>query len=165
MAVNANAPNGFTPVRHLSGGTIRMAELPIASATAAAIFSGDLVSLLGTGYIKVATATTVAHVGVFAGCSYTADTGEVVFSKHWPATQATLASADAVAYVYTDPNIVFAVQTSGTGVFADNGKIMDLEATAGTAASGSNQEANENAVAVGALRQIGFRVSGKRFGE
>ena len=154
---NLDAPNGFTPIRHLSGGVIRMEELPIAKETAAAIFSGDLVDLLATGFIKVATATTVQHVGVFAGCKYTDAAGRIIYSKYWPAAQATLNDADAVAYVYADPNIVFAVQTSGTGAFADNGKFMDLEATAGSTATGrSSQEANENATSVNVLRQLGL---------
>jgi len=154
---NVDAPNGFTPVRHLSGGTIRMEELPIAKETAAAIFSGDLVELLSTGYIKVATATTTQHVGVFAGCSFTNASGEVVFSKHWPAAQATLADADAVGYVYADPNIVFGCQTAGTALFADNGGFFDLTATAGSTTTGrSAQEMNQAASSIDCLRQIGL---------
>lgn len=154
---NADNPNGFTPIRHLSGGTIRMEELPIAKETAAAIFTGDLVELLATGYIKVALATTTQHVGVFAGCQYTNAAGEIVYSKHWPAAQATLGDADAIGYVYSDPNIVYAIQTSGTGAFADNGKFMDLEATAGSTSTGrSAQEANENAVSINCIRQLGL---------
>ena len=154
---NVDAPNGFTPIRHLTGSTIRMEELAIAYETAAAIFSGDIVELLGTGYIKVSTATTTAHVGVFAGCSYTAADGTPVFSKYWPAAQATLNDGDAIGYVYTDPNIVFAAQTSGTAAFADNGKWMDLEADAGSTTTGrSSQEVNENATSINVLRQLGL---------
>ena len=154
---NVDAPNGFTPVRHLTGGTIRMEEMPIASATAAGIFSGDFVTLLASGYISVGTASTVALLGAFAGCSYTAADGSRVFSKHWPAGTVTSGSADAIGYVYTDPDIVYAAQTSGTGAFADNGKWVDIEDAGGDTSTGrSNMEVNENAVAAVVVRQIGL---------
>lgn len=158
---NVDNPNGFTPVRHLSGGTIRMEEMPIAKETAAAIYSGDLVTLLGTGFISVGTASTVDLIGVFAGCSYRNPKGEYVYSKHWPAGQATLKDLAAVGYVYSDPNIVFSVQTSGTGAFADNGVWMDMEDSESTTALKNNtgrsaQEANENASSANVLRQIGL---------
>jgi hypothetical protein len=154
---NVDAPNGFTPIRHLTGGTIRTTELPIAKETAAAIFSGDLVELLATGYIKVATAITTVHAGVFAGCSYTNAAGEHVFSKYWPAAQATLGDADAIGYVYSDPDIVFAAQTAGTAAFADNGALLDLTATAGDTSTGrSRQEVNEAASTVDTFQQLGL---------
>jgi len=164
---NLDAPNGFTPIRHLTGGTIRMEEMPIAKETAAAIFSGDMVEALATGYIKVGTATSAgAAVGVFAGCKYTAPSGEIVYSKYWPAAQATKGDADAVGYVYADPNIVFKAQTTGTAAFADNGALLDLTATAGSTATGrSAQEVNESASTVDQFRQLGLHnVAGNAWG-
>ena len=155
---NVDAPNGFTPVRHLTGGTIRMEEMPLASAEAAAIFSGDVVELQAGGTIKVGTATSgTAACGVFAGCSYTDVSGNKVFNKQWPAGQVTQGSADAIAYVYSDPMIVFAAQTSGTAAKADNGALVDLEATAGDTATGrSRQEIDEDASTEDQFRQIGL---------
>jgi len=155
---NVDAPNGFTPVRHLTGGTIRMEEMPIATDTTAAIFSGDMVEAVAGGYIQVGTATSAgAACGVFAGCKYTDEDGSIHFSKYWPAAQPTLGDADAVGYVYSDPNIVFAVQTTGTALFADNGALLDLTATAGSTATGrSNQEINEAASTIDQFRQIGL---------
>jgi len=155
---NVDAPNGFTPIRHLTGGIIRMEEMPIAKETAAAIFSGDIVMMVDTGYIKVGTATAAGEAcGVFAGCKYTAPDGSVVYSKYWPAAQATLGDADAVGYVYSDPNIVFAAQTTGTAAFADNGAWLDLTATAGSTSTGrSAQEVNESASTVDQFRQLGL---------
>ena len=46
---NLNAANGFTPLRHLTGGVIRANEYPILSAYAANIASGDLVTLGANG--------------------------------------------------------------------------------------------------------------------
>ena len=80
-----------------------------------------------------------------------------MFSKYLPAAQATLGDADAVGYVYSDPNIVFAVQTAGAGLFADNGALFDLTATAGSTATGrSNQEMNQAASTIDQFRQIGL---------
>ena len=155
---NTDAPNGFTPIRHLTGGTIRMEEMPIVKETAAAIYSGDLLLANASGYVNVAAAgTTAAIVGVFAGCKYTNPQGQIVYSKYWPAAQATLNDADAVAYVYSDPNIVFSVQTSGTAAKADNGKWIDMEDGGGSTSTGrSGQEANENATSTIVLRQLGL---------
>ena len=154
---NVVSPNGFTPTRHLTGGTIRMEEMPIATDTAAAIFTGDIVTLLGTGYISVGTAATVAHVGVFAGCKFTNEAGQIVYSKYWPAAQATLDNADAIGYVYSDPNIVYQAQTTGTGAFADNGLWMDLTATAGSTSTGRSAQAiNEDGATTDVFRQLGL---------
>jgi len=155
---NVDSPNGFTPLRHMTGGTIRMEEMPIAKETAAAIFSGDVVMMVAAGHIKVGTATSgTAACGIFAGCKFTNAAGEVKYSKYWPAAQATLGDADAVGYVYADPNITFAVQTTGTGAFADNGALLDLTATAGSTNTGrSAMELNQAASSEDQFRQIGL---------
>jgi hypothetical protein len=163
---NSNNPNGFTPVRHLAGGIVRMKEYKIATDTAAAIFSGDMVELLTTGYVSVGTAASANFLGAFAGCQYTAESGEIVFSKYWPAAQATLGNADAVAFIYDDPNIVYAVQDSATAAFADNGGLFDLTATAGSTSNGrSNQEMDSAASADDFFRQLGLHeVEGNAWG-
>tara|TARA_R110002126_G_scaffold241143_2_gene384619 strand:+ start:1914 stop:2480 length:567 start_codon:yes stop_codon:yes gene_type:complete len=150
---NVDGPNGFTPVRHLTGGTIRAEEMPIASTEAAAIYSGDVVMAIAGGTIKVGTAVAgAAATGVFAGCFFTAVDGTPTFSKHWPAGQV---ATDAIAYVYADPMIVFSAQTAGAGVLADNGALLDLTATAGNATTGrSKQEINEAASTVDQFRQL-----------
>jgi len=146
---NSDNPNGFTPVRHLTGGTIRMSEYPIATDSATAIFSGDTVELLATGYIDVGDDDSAAMLGVFAGCKYTNEAGEIVFSKYWPAAQATLGNADAVAYVYDDPNIVFKAQCSGTPASTLVGALIDLDNTdSGSTSTGrSAQQLDEDASA------------------
>ncbi len=94
---NLDAPNGAKPVRHLTGGVIRAREWKIASGSSTAIFTGDFVKLLSTGYIDVAAAGN-RLLGVFAGCKYTASDGTPKFAKYWPASTATLGSADVTAY-------------------------------------------------------------------
>ena len=152
---NLDNPNGFTPVRHLTGGIIRTEEMPIASEEADAIFSGDVVMAVAGGTIKVGTATAgLAATGIFAGCFFTAVDGKPTFSKHWPAGQV---ATDAIAYVYADPMIVFSAQTTGDGVLTDNGALLDLTATVGSTTTGrSKQEINEAASTVDQFRQLGL---------
>ena len=155
---NVDSPNGFTPVRHLTGGTIRQEEYGITSETAAAMFSGDLVILdSDTGNLTIAGAASAAVLGVFMGCSYTNTAGEVKFSKYWPAAQATKGAVDATGYVVSDPSVVFAVQHDGTGAITGNGALFDLTATAGSTSNGrSNQEVDTDASTVDLLRQVGL---------
>ena len=49
---NTDNPNGFTPVKHLSGGTLRAAEYKIASGETESMFTGDLVTLDADGFIS-----------------------------------------------------------------------------------------------------------------
>jgi len=139
---NTDSPNGFTPVKHLTGGTMRSAEMRIADDYNTAIFNGDMVKLAADGTIEVASAGNRV-VGVFAGCKFTKDDGAIVYSKHWPASQSVLGSY-ATAYVYTDPNIVYRAQSSGASGIADIGQLADMISThAGSTTTGrSGQEVN-----------------------
>lgn len=130
---NTNAPNGFTAVGHLSGGDIRPSERAIASGSSTAIYNGDLVKLLTTGYIDVAAAGDTGIIGVFQGVQFTDTDGTPRFEKHWPAAQATLGSADAKAFVFTDPHIIYEAQgTTGTSLTqAMIGANADITATTG----------------------------------
>lgn len=132
---NLSAANGLSPVRHLKGGVIRVEQMSIASGYGTALYLGDAVRSTGTAdNIQIATAAADV-VGVFAGCQYVAADGEVKFSRHWPASTATLGSADAIAWVYTDPDIVFRAQIT-TVAAADIGTFADLVLGAGNAATG-----------------------------
>lgn len=156
---NTDNPNGFTPVRHLTGGCIRMSEYPIASGESdASIFTGDLVVLDADGYIAAAAATDTNIVGVFAGCTYTNTSGEIVYAKHWTSGTTTQGSAAATANVYDDPDVVYAAQHDGTGVLADNGATFDILATAGSTANGrSSMEIDTSTTGTGGqVRQIGL---------
>ena len=78
-------------------------------------------------------------LGVFAGVRYTASDGTPTFAKYWPASTATLGSADAIAYVYDDPNIVFAIQGDGADAFTQIGNLADIVATAGSTVTGQSK--------------------------
>jgi hypothetical protein len=70
-----NAPFGFRPVGHFTGGIIRpdQSNLTIAYTYATQIFFGDLVTIASaTGQIQqVASGAGNAAIGVFAGVEYT----------------------------------------------------------------------------------------------
>ncbi len=156
---NSDNPNGFTPVRHMSGGTIRANGYLIESGETTAIFSGDLVTLETDGYIEQADATDVNIVGVFGGVEYTATDGSVVFKNNWVASTATLGSNDVKAYVYDDPSIVYSAQHDGTMTTAMNGSAFDVVVAAGSATSGrSSMEVDTSSASAtsGQLKQVGL---------
>jgi hypothetical protein len=137
---NVDAPNGAKPVRHLTGGVIRAREWKIIGDGNASsnIFTGDFVKLQSSGYITVAAAGD-RLLGVFAGCKYTASDGTPKFAKYWPASTTTLGSADVTAYVYDDPNIVFAIQGDGTDAFTQVGNLANIAVTAGSTTTGQSK--------------------------
>ena len=151
---NTNAPNGFVPAYHMSGGTIRPSEFAIASATDASIFSGDVV-LLSSGYVIQGTATG-APLGVFAGVEYQKTDGSVVFSNTWTADTATLGSADAKAYVYADPDIVYEAQGSATPTQATVGTTNTITTTAGSSTTGRSAEGVTATTSSGIATVVGF---------
>lgn len=148
---NLDKPTGFTPLRHLHGGTVRYeGGYTIASAYGTAIYSGDLVSLAATRAnkdIELTAAGAALIIGVFAGCQYTAADGSVVWTPYWAASTATLGSADAEAFVYTDPAIVYDVQSDGVLPATVVGQFTDMITThGGSAVTGrSGQEINSAA--------------------
>lgn len=155
---NLDSPNGFTPIRHLNGGTVRYDDsYTIPSGAAYDLFLGDLVRLTGTGRDIEDAAATETVLGVFAGCRYVAANGDVVWAKQWVSGTVTSGTQDAVAFVYTDPGIVYRAQVT-TIAEADVGQAADLLATAGDAATGvSNHEVNGAAYgATGQLLVIGL---------
>ena len=140
---NTNAPNGFVPLRHLTGGVIRPQAYPVANAYATSLFSGDLVTLLSDGTVGIST-NAINALGVFYGVQYIDQTsGDVKFSKVWTASTAIKANTAATAFVYDDPNITYEVQGSGTFANANVGELCNVIFTAGeTTFGGSQQEAN-----------------------
>lgn len=127
---NINAPFGFQHIGNNSGGapTFGQSVRKIASNNATAIYFGDaVVPVTGsaTGYIKQATASTVALAGIFVGCKYYSTSQQkVINSRYWPGSDAT---GDVTAYVIDDPNARFIVQSDSTGItFAKVGQNAQL---------------------------------------
>jgi len=133
---NLAAPNGFSPIRHRTGGTVRYTGgFTIDSGQASDIFLGDVViadTAAGNGNnIDVYAAGGGDITGVFAGCQYTAANGDVVWAKQWVSGTATLGAVQAEAFVYVDPNIVYSVQLDGTLLVAEIGLFADADVGAG----------------------------------
>lgn len=131
----ANADNaiGFVPIKHKTGGEIRLTEYSIASGYNAALGKGDPVELTGTGTnIQKAAAQNEDNIGVFAGVRYTDTLGNPIFTEYWTAATATKGSVAAVALVWDDPNIVFRIQCD-TLAQADVGALADWDAGAPSA--------------------------------
>ena len=126
---NADRPSGFTPLRHAFGGVIRANTYRLESAYGTGLFTGDMV-ILSSGVIAVGAHDSTNPLGVFCGCQYTASDGSPVFSKTLPASTVTLGSADAVAYVFDDPGIVYSVQVDTRSTYAKathDGNVYDIE--------------------------------------
>jgi len=151
---NVNDPNRFTPAYHLSGGVIRASEFAIQSGATGDIFSGDVVKL-SSGYVLQSGATD-APLGVFQGVQYTATDGTPVWSRKWSSGTSTLGSADAKAYVYSDPNIVYEAQSTGTPTQASVGAIYTISTTAGDDNNLRSKEGVTTTTTSGIARVIGF---------
>ena len=151
---NINAPDGFTPAYHMSGGVIRPSEFAIASGTNASIFSGDVVNL-SSGLVIQGTATGTP-LGVFYGVEFQATDGSVVFSNMWTADVATLGAANAKAFVYVDPDIVYEAQGSATPTQASIGTTNTITTTAGDSSTGRSKEAVTATTSSGIALIVGF---------
>lgn len=153
---NVNSPFGLRPVRHMTGGMIRLSEYSIASGYGTSLFYGDPVQMTGTGKnIAQSEAGNVDNIGVFGGCRYVDAQGNQVFSRTWPASTV---ATEIVALVYDDPNIVFECQIS-TIAAGDVGNLVDWAVGTGTASTGvSGAYADESTKATSdkSLRILGL---------
>lgn len=165
---NTNAPSGFVPTEHLTGGEIRMKKYSIASAYNTAIYFGQNIEMTGTGRnIQVAGTTNTDNGGIFQGCEYQDSTGNYVYSKHWPASTATYGSVAATAFVIDDPRVVYTVQMSAGFVEADVGQLCDSVGTSGSAVTGiSSQQLDSSLITTsGQFRLYGLApIEGNAYG-
>jgi|TARA_Y100000034_G_scaffold136836_1_gene216217 hypothetical protein len=152
---NTDSARGFWPVKHLTGGLIRANKHTIATGFATNIFKGDVVKLVAAGGIEDADAGDRV-LGIFNGVEYTDASGNVVFKKYWPASTT---ATNIKAYVYDDPNIVFAVQqaTGGSVATTDVGLLGDHVAGTGSTTTGQSAHELSGTITTGAA---GFRVLG-----
>lgn len=153
MSYGTNAPKGLQPVRMQDGSawTGALNSYQIATTYATALYTGDPVTILNTGYLGVGAAGS-AIVGVFAGVKWTDSTGRARFEQYWPGNPGVLTGSTVEALVIDDPNVVFTIQeTSGTGTagtplaLADRGLNANFLYTAGTAATGQSAVSLNNA--------------------
>ena len=129
---NTNAPFGFSQYSGTgSAPTYEQVQLAISatSSTNPQIFYGDAVAQLSTGFIcqmgtnstgDGGTAGAGDFVGVFVGCKYlSVSQKRTVWSNYFPGVGDVNSTAPAVtAYVITDPNAQFVVQTANSNTTA-----------------------------------------------
>lgn len=155
---NANAPFGFKEYRGMgSGPTYEQSVRLIASNDSTAIYFGDPVSNVNTGYITRATAGTAQIAGIFAGCKYLSTSQKrVVWSNYWPGSDA---AAAVEAYIIDAPNAQFSVQAGGTAIgLADMGLNIQFNLGTGNSATGISGAYVESPAVTATLpfRIIGF---------
>ena len=138
---NKDAPFGLRPVGELgseiqNGGT---SKYQIADNSTNAIFKGDMVKLLTTGYIERSDAGDLNNVGVFNGCYYIdPTTKKPTWSNYYPgAVNITTGTID--AFVYDDPNMLFEVQANGTIAQTAVGDNCDQVYAAGSTINGHSK--------------------------
>jgi hypothetical protein len=126
--------SGLTPYRTVGNmsDNLGLGEYDIASGYASNIFLGDSVKLNSTGTIELTTAGDDA-IGVFQGCTYTDSSGDIQYSKYWPAS--TVAS-DAVAKVSDFEGRTYLAKGSGTVANVIPGKTYSLDSTSGSTSTG-----------------------------
>lgn len=141
-------PFGMVPTQQLAQGynTQGFSPFQIEDGEATSIFFGDVVELLGTGYIeKDVGTTTLTPQGIFVGCSYISPTlGYYLNSQCWPGgttTGVTTGAGRPSAFVVNDPNAVFMIQGDGSITLAALGSNAAIVQTAGTTAIGKSRNA------------------------
>jgi len=153
---NQDAPFGFKPTRHLTGGQIRTEEYAIAANHGTSIFNGQVVEAVAAGGIEQAAAGDTQQIGVFGGCFFTdPSTSKPTFKAFYPASTN---ASDIVASVFADPFIVFEAQHDGTGTAAMNNSAIDFTGTSGSTLSGqstSELDTSESGTS-GNFKQIGI---------
>ena len=166
---SAATPYGLKPVRMMSGRPWNNAieHFPIASAYGANIYNGSIVSIVAGGTVEIVTtngdnSTTfpAGTIGVFVGCSYTNSDGQFLQRNYWPTGTV---SSDAVAYVITDPDVVFKAQADGAVTAVDLGQNTHLAAVQSTSTGSTTTGNSTSAItattgttATWAFRIVGF---------
>ena len=132
---STSAAFGLRPAFHPSV-IIRPVAMTIESGYNANILQFQPVLISSTGNVQAAGAST-PFVGTFMGVEFTDTDGRRRVSNKWTAgTSAT----DIVAYVTTDPSIVYEIQSDATLTIGDIGSQMDFDSvTAGNTTVGLSQ--------------------------
>ena len=154
------APIGLV-LRKSPNATPRANLYTIAAAYATGIGKGDLVSLNTNGTITQS-ASAADAIGVLAGVEYIDVTGKPTVSPNWP-TGGVAGATNIKAYVYDDPDNIYAIQVGSGGAGFDQtilGAQSDLVVAVPTASTGlSNEYLNATPKAAGVqgqLRVVGF---------
>ena len=160
---NTNAPFGFQLAGFLDGrsGSLGQQTRLIANGDTTAVYSGDPVTSLNTGYVTRSTAGTTQIAGIFIGCTYlNTALGRTVWSPSWPGSGAT---GDVTAYVVTDPQAVFKVQAGGSATaigLADINANINFALGTGNATSGQSGAYADQTTISPSTTTLPFRIVG-----
>ena len=134
---NVSEKFGLRPYRKLDGTPLVGAQnrYKIAPGDATAIFQGDLVRPLTTGFVtRAAGNTSYAVVGVFNGVFYTDPTTQKpTYKNYYPGS---VASDDITAFVVDDPDAVFLMDADEAFTRADLFKDYSVTNTTGVTQTG-----------------------------
>lgn len=151
------APFGLRPVFHPSG-SIRPVAVTIASGTVPNIFQySPIAYVAASGAITLAAAGARA-VGTFMGVEFTPSDGRRRYSNTWPANQV---ATQIVAYITSDPQILYEIQGNGPVAQDDIGECQDWtvnDTTAGNTTTGLSNVAltTPTAAAIAGLQVFGL---------
>lgn len=145
MAATA-APFGLRPVKKLGGGynTNALREIKMATNSATAIFTGDLVSVvLGQPAAATATPTTTASAntptGVCVGVRYTDPVlKQELHAQYLPANAVNLGYTNIYVKIVDDPDMLFMVQADGAVTLANIGRNAPLGNFGGSTTTGNS---------------------------
>lgn len=159
---NTNSPNGFQQFGKAEGAspTVGLTVRKVASGDSNAIGFGDPVTSSTNGYVTLSTAGTTQIAGIFYGCEYLSTAiGRVVWSPNWPGSGA---GGDVTAYLDTDPNSLFVVQSNNTAItFADiDANINFAVGTPQTTAAGGFSTSSVNQSTINTTDTLPFRIVG-----
>ena len=135
-----NAPFGLRPAYHPSGldraqGLANIIE----SGYAQNILKGQTVKLAATTGYVVRAAAGDALYGVFDGVEWTDTTGRRRVSNYWP-TGTAYQTGSLIAYIWTDPQVVYEIQAAGSIAQTAIGAEFDLSSPyAGSTTTGLSQ--------------------------
>lgn len=171
---NQNTPFGLIPVRHATGGLVRSNRYEIASALASNIYRGSgVIAVNTTKRINVAAAGNRLR-GVFQQVTYFDANGDVQIRPRWASGTAIKTGTVAEAIVFDDPDLLFAVQVSGSaGLVADDiGNFADLVIGTGSAVTGQSADLLNQATLTATLGTGGqlfidelYRQTGNAYGQ
>ena len=100
----------------MTSGNLNGAFTVTSSSTTTAVCANAGVTISGTSTASGTVTVIVPVAGVFAGCKYTSTSQKrTVWSNYWPGADAT---GDVTAYITTDPNAQFIVQTANSNTTA-----------------------------------------------
>ena len=105
-------PFGFRPAYHPNG-IDRARAYPMTTAYGTTLYKGQPVILSATGQVVVGTAA-ADLLGIFAGVEYVDATGKPTESNFWPAGQTTFPNSVITAWVWDDPQMIYAAQADGS---------------------------------------------------